>query len=438
MANKLLQDLVDAIKSLRHVPNLIKDAAKGVGKGFGSAFGAVGKGFSGAGAQLSNFMGALQVEMNTHRTPGKNIASHELKGAEGELAKVRSMRALAGFQTRAAEREEARLQHKLTTAKQVGGVFRIKKAEEELAVGKAKAERFRIRENQILPAQEYEAAQKVRDKKKEYDEAKKEEDFQNSLGGKIGRLGKVAQKRGFGGLGETLGNISEQSRAMGGNPAFAVMDAATQGVDKFSDVMKQLHGANTPQGGPKGTELYGDRIEKNFSEAFKGVGKFGEMLGPFGAPIKGLAKLGEVTFGAIDKIKVWSEQLHQSNMRFAEFSGSMAQVQAEQQIRDIHYSMERGEARAAGARRLAESASARRQAMAGVEDAYAEIQNNQAVASNQILQNLPNILAQAMTGGILRLPTPALMGTGSLNTQGGLNALGSMGWSSTHLRPDGL
>jgi hypothetical protein len=68
-------------------------------------------------------------------------------------------------------------------------------------------------------------------------------------------------------------------------------------------------------------------------------------------------KFSAVLLESVDRLQKWNWQLVQTNFQFAEFSGAMASVQAEQMVRDIEFSRERGEARAAHTQRLAEAAS---------------------------------------------------------------------------------
>ncbi len=107
------------------------------------------------------------------------------------------------------------------------------------------------------------------------------------------------------------------------------------------------------------------------SSAFGAAGSLaGAIPGPWGRVIGGLAKLGEVLTGAIDKLRIWGDKLHEGNMRFAEFSAAMTSVQVGQEVRDIEYSRERGEVRAHHAERLAEEKSRFRETFKHDEDAW--------------------------------------------------------------------
>lgn len=109
------------------------------------------------------------------------------------------------------------------------------------------------------------------------------------------------------------------------------------------------------------------------------LGAFGDFTKALGAPgskpIRAVTDFADQVIKAADRLKMWSEQLHYANMRFAEFSGAMAAVQAEQEVRDIQLSVERGQRRAASARYLAEGKSTLERSTAPYEDFAANIRN---------------------------------------------------------------
>jgi hypothetical protein len=73
--------------------------------------------------------------------------------------------------------------------------------------------------------------------------------------------------------------------------------------------------------------------------------------------------------GGAEQLKSWGDQLHQANIQFAEFSGSMAVVQAESAFRQAQLSQERGERRAPAAKELAQANDRFSRALAPLEDA---------------------------------------------------------------------
>lgn len=88
----------------------------------------------------------------------------------------------------------------------------------------------------------------------------------------------------------------------------------------------------------------------------------GKFLKAVMAPIEGLKKMGDL--------------LHANNMRFAEFSGGMARVEANQMRRDIYFSKERGDARSASAEALVQARQGFRERLAPFDDAWANFANN--------------------------------------------------------------
>lgn len=88
-----------------------------------------------------------------------------------------------------------------------------------------------------------------------------------------------------------------------------------------------------------------------------GLGSLAGAVPYVGKPIEALTKFGEVAFKAVDRLQTWSNQLHQANMQFTEFSGAMAGVQARQEVRDMMLSKERGDRRAGVAENVAQSKS---------------------------------------------------------------------------------
>lgn len=71
---------------------------------------------------------------------------------------------------------------------------------------------------------------------------------------------------------------------------------------------------------------------------------------------------------ASDRLTEWSDRLHDASMKFAEFSPSMASVEANSRVRDIVLSQQRGERRAEAADKLAQARDERRRQEASLED----------------------------------------------------------------------
>jgi hypothetical protein len=120
-----------------------------------------------------------------------------------------------------------------------------------------------------------------------------------------------------------------------------------------------------------------ERGASQLSGAFSALGSVvGLLPGPLGIAAQGFTKLGSTVFGAMDRVQQWGESLHASNMKFAEFSASMASVGVQQEVRDMYLSKQKGDARADSAQYLAEAKSNFAKTMAPIENFFANLKNN--------------------------------------------------------------
>jgi len=87
------------------------------------------------------------------------------------------------------------------------------------------------------------------------------------------------------------------------------------------------------------------------------------------------AKFAQTMLESVDKLRAWNNHLHESNMHFAEFSSSMALVQAESEARAFQLNREQGEARAESAKELAESKDRLNRQLGPIEDFWANLKN---------------------------------------------------------------
>ncbi len=109
-----------------------------------------------------------------------------------------------------------------------------------------------------------------------------------------------------------------------------------------------------------------------------GLGAMGGAAGAVGGALSAAAAPVALIGGlvtATEKLRQWTNHLHESNMQFAQFSASMTRVEVESQMRNIMLSRERGERRAASAQYLAEQRDALNKSIAPIEDAFAMFKN---------------------------------------------------------------
>jgi hypothetical protein len=242
------------------------------------------------------------------------------------------------------------------------------------------------------------------------------------LAGGIGLAGSLA---GMAGMSKTAGMLGTASKVVGVGGRI-------------------LGGAGDIAGGVgsalSGGETTAEQGIKGVASGIKGVGK---MLGPtpLGLAVTVIGKLGEVVAESLEKLRAWNKELYQANIKFAEFSSSMAQVKAEQEVRDIEFSQERGEARAGSAEFQARQMHKLNQSMADVEDLLADIKN----VTSGILSTLGSSVVDAVkyTNGLywaVRGIKFIMEKTSDEEAAGKLDDLlaeaAKPGWNSIYGRPD--
>jgi hypothetical protein len=164
-------------------------------------------------------------------------------------------------------------------------------------------------------------------------------------------VGDYLQSAGLGKAGGMLKGLA------GKNPLGFIASEAADRLGTAKDEFSSVLGARTPTAA--------------FGHAARGAGAvLGDMPGS-----AVMTKLPAVLVESIDKLRDWNNSLHQANIQFADFSASMASVEAEQQARDIQLKRQQGDNRASSARDLAEAKSKLDRQLAPVEDAWAKLQN---------------------------------------------------------------
>lgn len=181
-----------------------------------------------------------------------------------------------------------------------------------------------------------------------------------------------------------------------------------------------------------GGMMKGMQDQSELSGAGSFLGGLGKMAGGIpvvGKPIEAATKFADVLFKSVDRLKKWNEELHEGNMQFAEFSGSMAQVQVEQMQRDIKLSQERGERRADSARYLAEGKSGLQQRTSKVEDFFANMKNYVGGFLSKFTTNLIDMLT------LNSLKGESAKGGGELNINEWVEYTARTAWYESYGRP---
>lgn len=123
----------------------------------------------------------------------------------------------------------------------------------------------------------------------------------------------------------------------------------------------------------------------------------GGLGGAAGAGIVGLLA-GPTLMRATERLREFSDRLHDSNSQFAEFSGGMSAVMAAQEARDIILSRERGDRRALSADYLAQGRHRLNQNMSAIEDLFATFKNFGTGAFDRIAAALTEPIADVAKG----------------------------------------
>ena len=182
--------------------------------------------------------------------------------------------------------------------------------------------------------------------------------------------------------------VERQARERSPNFAVAAARFGTAGLNLFNTTMANpaaVVQAGQARGGAVGQAQQGLGLLAAGGQGQGGLGGAANLLSGAGSLVgmipgvgqvgEAFLKLGSTVLESIDRMQKWSNQLHEANMQFAEFSGAMATVQAEQMVRDIELSQKRGDRRAESAEYLAESKSQLDRRAAKVEDFVGNINN---------------------------------------------------------------
>lgn len=239
---------------------------------------------------------------------------------------------------------------------------------------------------------------------------------------------------------EGRARAKQQVQSYGESAGRATKGGPLSVVGEFADV-----GAKAATGDVAGAltatmKMFTDRVSGAFdpnnkmNAAGNAAGAAGMMA--FGVPGVGpFGMLGEVVLKTADHLKEFSNQLHESNKQFAQWSGSMAGVMARQEARDILFSQQKGEARAGSAEYLATGKSQ-------LEKATMPIENTMAKAQNLLTGVLDRAMAKFLEMGgwvylfkaaekVLDLLTPNVKGGGGLEVL----ELGAKAYDAKYGRP---
>ncbi len=167
--------------------------------------------------------------------------------------------------------------------------------------------------------------------------------------GRINRVNKLVEDSGANQAGGLVGYVADKwettqlgLRAATGDPT-AIAQLAVKKA-------KQVQEAITDIGTGAGEAAMSNKGGHTMAGMFKSAGGAAKLLtAGEDNPLSWLAKMGQVAGDTIEKLRSWGEHLHNADMQFASVSGSMANVMAQQEVRQILLDQERGERRAESA-----------------------------------------------------------------------------------------
>lgn len=256
------------------------------------------------------------------------------------------------------------------------------------------------------------------------------------LPSKMGELGQMMGQFGINdpGLGKVADLAEKAGRAAEGDPT-AIAALVKEGVQAAQRRVAQIWEETAAAANSAWKAAASERAGDVMANAFDVLGHEGAAIGgETGQLIQRFAALGRTVGVALERLRGWNENLHRGNMQFAEFSGGMSMVQAEQEVRDIMLSQRRGDRRAASARALAESKSSLDARLAPFEDILAVIKNAAtAVVNNKSSQYLEGI--SKLAEDILAKMTADESGE-EINAGDWMSDVAEQKWYETYGRPE--
>lgn len=225
-------------------------------------------------------------------------------------------------------------------------------------------------------------------------------DVADKLGGLTGDINKLTLALSSGDVGGTfesvkslLGNLSGLAGATGasGSPLGEGLAYLTEGPgyfkrkvdEKMADIKRRV-GLMMEAGGEVFESFKSEQAQDIASRGFGSVEKAGQAiqgpeLGPVlqkvGGAVETVGKFGKLLSDSLGTLRDWTNELVNSNFRFAEFSASMASVKAEMDVWSIEMSQRRGERRAGHAREVSEARMRLEAQVTPWEDVWAKIKD---------------------------------------------------------------
>lgn len=218
----------------------------------------------------------------------------------------------------------------------------------------------------------------------------------SAFGQQLSQTGPVGQSigRSFGQVGQLGGQL--QGAAAGGAavPPLLIAQAAEQRMSELK--------AGVQHSAQAGADMMrSDTVGGAVGGVFAQGEAAGEMIGgPVGEAVTQISGMAKAAAESVDRLRQFDREILNATFRFGEFSAQMAQAEAEQEIRDIELSMQKGDAQSASARKLAESMSRLNETLAPFENAWANFRNRILTHLTNLVNNNVKIASSVTTGNI--------------------------------------
>lgn len=206
-------------------------------------------------------------------------------------------------------------------------------------------------------------------------------------GGGTDNLGQALNEGDIGGIFEHGAQIAQNiPLAMEGDPQ-AILYLVKEGFELVKQNMEAIveHVKNIGRQADK--FMTSDKLEDDLGATFGAAREAGgAMVRGAGGPILGpildkmidmhpAVQFADALVKSISTLRRWNDAIHESNMRFAQFSASMSMVQARAEMRRIYLEQERGERRAGTAEYHEQGKIQIDRRMALWEDTFANVKN---------------------------------------------------------------
>lgn len=220
---------------------------------------------------------------------------------------------------------------------------------------------------------------------------------QGEMNERFGNLDKMAssemaQKAG---ISDMLGKGAKIARAASGDPT-AIAGLVTDRIGEIKEGLSNTMGyAKQAVTGKTIGQVGGGALRAADSAIGTAIPMSDAM------PARLMLKFGAAMAESVDRLREWTDSLHEGNMQFAEFSGAMGAVKAKADVDAMQLSRQRGDRRAGDAATLSESRSNLNNKMAPIEDLISKVQGKFATVGNNILAaviDLPSKLAEKILG----------------------------------------